>query len=194
MMSMQGSSQNAWEFTSPARAHPSLAPWRLSCPWVTAWLQCRQGKAAGARTSPTTSTANLAGTHLPGKSCRVLELSKNVGQNNCLVLGSYILYASTPHLLSVRTTVSLVSEWVRMAFQELSMCNDLQTVSCACVRIYLILKQPLISPLTILVSPYVGVLGSTLFLYVYLCVQMMAFEVEQVSFVCSNSMLYLHGW
>ena len=32
---------------------------------MTAWLRCRQGKAAGARASPTTSTANLAESRLP---------------------------------------------------------------------------------------------------------------------------------
>lgn len=69
-----------------------------------------------------------------------------------------------------------------MAFQELSMYNDLQVASCAFVRICLIPKQPLISPLTILVSPYTKVFGSMIFLYAYLCVQMMALKAEQKKF------------
>lgn len=88
-----------------------------------------------------------------------------------------ILCVLKPYPLSIRTTgpivlVSLPTR-VRMAFQELNMPNDSHVVSHAFLRMSLTLKQPLRSPLTILVSPH-RLLESLLFPYSYLCVQMIA--------------------
>lgn len=66
-------------------------------------------------------------------------------------------------------------------------------MSCAFFGMYLILKQPLRSLLTILISPY-RLIESMLFLYGHMCVQMIAFKVEQISFVCSKQLGALPAW
>lgn len=111
-------------------------------------------------------------------------------------LGVCVLCAFTPRLLCegsrARSRSVCVPAAVGMAFQELKMHNDLHSASYAVFRMHLILKQPLRSRLTIPLSPY-RLLGSTFFPYVYLCLQMAAFAVEQMSFVRSSSVPCPHG-